>query len=198
MIGLRLVLIINIKFINSLFIKLYDILINYIYINYILYITDVTKSVALLGLNELIEEFVDKAKNILLQSHIKNYRNGEYIYHKVIDSPAEFKENCLNSNDFQFQTEMWEHVIGGLKKFDNFQYDDVFNSIKDAIIYILIIFGIGGLLVNGSFIMYYRSIIITNRILNELVNIIFLIPPNTINMVPQFKRFVETASFEEE
>jgi len=57
---------------------------------------------------------------------------------------------------------------------------------------------IGVILISISFIISYRSIKNKNKILREMVDIIFIIPNSTVNMVPQLKRFIETASFEEE
>ena len=57
---------------------------------------------------------------------------------------------------------------------------------------------VGVISITTATIITYRTVIKTNEMMNEIVNIIFVIPTSTINMIPQFKKFVETGSFDEE
>jgi len=85
-----------------------------------------------------------------------------------------------------------------LVKFDNILYNNIFESIQGTILYLMFITIVGVISITTATIITYRTVIKTNEMMNEIVNIIFVIPTSTINMIPQFKKFVETGSFDEE
>ncbi|OUM60064.1 hypothetical protein PIROE2DRAFT_14256 [Piromyces sp. E2] len=147
--------------------------------------------------NELIDEYLEKSKSILRRSLISEYKTENHIYHDKIDS-TRFRKICLGDPDFLFQYKVITHCINGLDKFYNVLFESLFKTVRETT-YNMIFLSIGGsLLVIISFLICYRSIISDHKILYEMVDIIFIIPKSTINMVPQLKRFIETASFEDE
>jgi len=174
----------------------YIVIMNFIY--YIKIILDVTKSVVKLGLNELIEEFVDKAKSTLYNSHIHEYKTEEHIYGSIVEADQKYLLACFADGDFLFQFNIIDHLIAGLLKFDSILYDNLFETVKSTMLYLVFIIIGGVVLIIISFIISLRTIRRTSESLNELVNTIFVIPTSTINMIPQFKRFIETGSFDEE
>ncbi|OUM61736.1 hypothetical protein PIROE2DRAFT_12191 [Piromyces sp. E2] len=159
---------------------------------------EVTKNIVKLGLNELIEEFIDKAKATLYGSHIIEFKNEDHMYGSIIESNLDFILKCFDDGNFLFQFNTADHVIGALTKFDDLLYDNLFQSLKSVSLYLVFIVIGGTILIIISFFITYRTIKLTSDTLNELVNMIFIIPTSTINMIPQFKRFIETGSFEEE
>ncbi|KAL6597662.1 hypothetical protein U3516DRAFT_564382 [Neocallimastix sp. 'constans'] len=156
-----------------------------------------TKIIVKLGLNELLEEYLDRSKSILKKSNIKKYKNEEHIYQYKYDI-NQFRNYCLNDADFRFQYETLSHCINGLDKFYVILFDTLFDELRSTMYTMVCCSLIGVILISISFIISYRSIKNKNKILREMVDIIFIIPNSTVNMVPQLKRFIETASFEEE
>ncbi|OUM68445.1 hypothetical protein PIROE2DRAFT_58097 [Piromyces sp. E2] len=156
-----------------------------------------TESIVKLGLNELIDEFLDKMKVILMKSKIKNIKNTQYIYyndHNFIIKAI----SAYTTPEFLFELNIMQHILAGLEKFDSILYNNIYESIRTSVITLLIITIVGVVLIISAALMTYRTVVETNESLNELVDIIFIIPQSTINMIPQFKRFIETSSFEEE
>jgi len=161
-------------------------------------ITGYTKNMVKGGLNALIDEYVDKAKTILYQSNLKKCKSYDFIY-KPLTTPIGISMMISVQNpEVSFQIYTMNHILGGLTKFSNIMYDNVQNTIKTIMLYIFAIFMITGGFVSGSFFITFKIILNTKKVLRELVNIVFLVPQSTVNMVPQFKRFIETGSFEEE
>jgi len=148
-------------------------------------------------MDELIDEYVEKSKMILERSRLNEHKGEDYIYHYEIN-PNIFKDKCLSDPDFLFQYKTITHCINGLDKFYTTLFESLFQTVRSTMLY-LILFVLGGtILLVISFIISKRSIKSNQRILNEMVDIIFFIPKSTINMVPQLKRFIETATFEED
>jgi len=159
---------------------------------------DVTRNIIKLNLNELIDEFLTKAKSVLYKSHVHDYKNEDHIYNSNIESDMDFILKCFDDTDFLFQFYIIDHLGAGLLKYDKIVYNNMFTSIRSTILFLILIFFVGMFLIIVSFIISIRSIKKASQILNELVNMIFVVPTSTVNMIPQFKRFIETGSFEEE
>jgi len=158
---------------------------------------NITKNFVKLGVNEVIDELIEKCKAILKKSRVKNYKTEENIYgegenyiNKVI--------NAFNSPEFYFELLIVQHIFDALVKFDNILYNNIFESIQGTILYLMFITVVGVISITSATIITYKTVIKANEMMNEIVNIIFVIPTSTINMIPQFKKFIETGSFEEE
>jgi len=156
-----------------------------------------TKNMLKQGLNEIIDELIQKSKSILSMTRIENYKNMDIMY-----GPPEdifFKLiNTFTHIEFQFSLDGMPHIFAGLEKYDHILYNNVYESINGTLLYLLCITMVGVISIVTASIVTYKTVIKTNEILNELVNVIFIIPPSTINMIPQLKRFIETGSFEED
>jgi len=158
---------------------------------------DFTKDMMTAGLNELVDEYISKSKSILQRSQIKQYKDFNRIYNYELDIDR-FRNECLDDADFLFQYNSISHVINGLDQFYNILFDNLFATVKETKSLMILFVFLGGVLVIISFIISYGSIKSTKKILQEMSDTIFIIPKSTVNMVPQLKRFIETASFEEE
>ncbi|ORX47805.1 hypothetical protein BCR36DRAFT_355165 [Piromyces finnis] len=157
---------------------------------------DYTKKMLKLSLNEFIDELCEKMKSILYSSNIKNFKTMDHMYKNIYDNTRLFL--AFGNVDFYFELLAIEHLFAGLEKFDAILYENLYSSIKSTMAYLVFIIFVGIILISIAFIMIYSMIKSTNERLTELVNMIFIVPPSTINMIPQFKRFIETSSFEEE
>ncbi|ORX48390.1 hypothetical protein BCR36DRAFT_405014 [Piromyces finnis] len=158
---------------------------------------DFTKGLVKTGLNNIIEEFLNKMKIIAYKSRIKDIKNEQYMYnndHNYILKAI----NAYTCPEFLFELNVMQHIIGGLEKFDKIVYDKIYESIKAASSNLVLTTLLGILLITISSFITYRSVIDANKKIIELINVIFIVPQSTVNMIPQFKRFIETSSFEEE
>jgi len=156
-----------------------------------------TKNMVTLGINDVIDEIANAGLAILRQADIKEYRTEEYMYHEVLDSADRFLDVAFKDPNFLFIYHMTDHIIAGCLKSEEVLYDHVLEFVKSSLLTLILMVVIGVVLYFISFIITYNLMRNTNKILEELVNIIFIIPQSTINMIPQFKRFMETGSFEE-
>ncbi|ORX87598.1 hypothetical protein BCR32DRAFT_147198 [Anaeromyces robustus] len=155
-----------------------------------------TKKVITSPMNNLIDEYLEKSKSILQKSLVGKYRTINHIYHSEVDNDR-FRKYCLGDPDFLFQYKVITHCINGLDKFYNALFDSQFETVRSALYSMIIFIFIDSFLLFISYVISYRSIISNSKILCEIVNVVFLIPEDIINMVPQLKRFIDTASFEE-
>ncbi|ORY19336.1 hypothetical protein LY90DRAFT_677099 [Neocallimastix californiae] len=143
---------------------------------------DFTKNMVKLGLNELIDEYLTKSKSILNKSQIKKYKNEKYIYHYEYENNR-FKNYCLNDSDFRFQYEVISHCINGLDKFYTILFDSLFENVRSTIYTTIYCSLIGLVLLSISIIISRKSIKTSNKVLREMVDLIFIIPTSTINMI---------------
>jgi len=158
---------------------------------------DFTKWMMTNGLNELVDEYISRSKSILQRSQIKQYKDLNRAYNYELDVDR-FRNECLNDSDFLFQYNSISHVINGLDQFYNILFEKLFVTVKETKSSLILFVFFGGTLVLMSFIISYGSIKSTKKILHEMSDSLFIIPKSTVNMVPQLKRFIETASFEDE
>jgi len=156
-----------------------------------------TKNMIKKGLNEIIDELVQKCKAILSTTRIEKYKNIDIMYGPPEDIFMKLI-NTFTHIEFQFSLDGMPHIFAGLEKYDHILYNNVYESINGTLLYLLCITMVGIISIVTASIVTYKTVIKTNEILNELVNVIFIIPPSTINMIPQFKRFIDTGSFEED
>ena len=156
-----------------------------------------TKNMLKSGLNGLIDEFLEKTKTILSKTNIKQYKTMDLIYGPQEDMLSKIIY-AYSDNPFQFELDIIQSIFTGLEKFDDILYNNIYESINGILLYLTFITIIGVISIITASIVTYKTVIKTNEVLNELVNIIFIIPSSTINMIPQFKRFIETGSFEED
>ncbi|ORX80700.1 hypothetical protein BCR32DRAFT_19092 [Anaeromyces robustus] len=160
---------------------------------------DVTQQILKIGINEIIDEYLDKLKAIIKSVDIKESRSIEHMYGSTDISSYIYKVFAAFADaNFNFELNSINHIFAGLEKFDEIMYEIVFESIRSTLLYMVTITIVGIIIIGITIIISYRVIITTNETLNELVNVIFLIPQSTVNMIPQFKRFIETGSFEEQ
>jgi len=154
------------------------------------------------GMNEMLDEMAASGMSIVQGARIENYRTSNVLYRKDFPTSEElskrFTENVLGNSDFLFIYKMLDHCMAALLKSEAVLYNKIVSSIRTTIIYLMYIVLLDIVLYILSFVTVYRSTKTTNKILDEMVNVIFIIPQSTINMIPQFKRFVETGSFEED
>ncbi len=155
-----------------------------------------TKSMMTNGFNELVDEYISKSKSILQRSQVAQYKDLDRVYNYELDKDR-FRNKCLNDSDFLFQYKSISHVINGLDQFISILYDNLLVTAKETKTSMILYVFLGGTLVLISFIISYKSIKSNKKILQEMSDTIFIVPKSTINMIPQLKRFVETASFEE-
>jgi len=156
-----------------------------------------SKNMAIIYYNESLDEFIEKIKAILSLSRIKKYKVPEHMYGKI-ENFVSLIFTAFAEPNFAYELSSVQILFDGLERFDAILYNDLFNSIRVTLLYLIIIIFIGIFFISISAVITYKMIKSTNEILNELVNMIFIIPTSTINMIPQFKRFVETGSFEED
>jgi len=136
-------------------------------------------------------------KVIVKSSRIENIKNEQFMYYN--DHNFIFKAiAAYTCPEFLFELNIMQHILAGLEKFDNIVYNNIYDSIRTSTVVLLVITVCGLVVIVSASIMTYRTVIETNEELNELVDIIFIIPPAIINMIPQFKRFIETSSFDVE
>jgi len=154
------------------------------------------------GMNEMLDEMAASGMSIVQAARIENYRTSNVLYRKDFPSSEElgkrFTENVLGNSDFLFIYKMLDHSMAALLKSESVLYNKMVASIKSTMIYLIYVILLDIVLYIVSFVTVYKSVKTTNKILDEMVNVIFIIPQSTINMIPQFKRFVETGSFEED
>jgi hypothetical protein len=155
-----------------------------------------TKNAIKMHLNEFVDEMIERFKVILKSSKLKDFKTYDHMYKNIYDNTRLFM--AFQSSDFYFELVAIEHLFAGLEKFDTILYDMLFESIRSTMVYLIIIIFVGISLISLAFLIIYKMIKSTNENLNELVNLIFIIPPSTINMIPQFKRFIETGGADEE
>jgi len=119
-------------------------------------------------------------------------------YTNKIFGKEELNEKCFNNTNFLFIDNSFPHIIGGLDKFGSALYEQLYKSIRSLTLYLIIIIIISLFVLTLTFFVTYRTILSILHSLNELVNIIFIIPTSAFNMVPPLKKFIETSSFEED
>ncbi len=150
-----------------------------------------------MGINDVIDEIVSEGLAILRSANIKKFRTEEHMYNEILDSSDRFINDAFKNPHFLFIYNMIDHIIAGCLKSEEVLFEHILNSIKTSIITIILLIIIGIILYLISFIISYKFMKAVNKILEELVDVIFIVPQSTINMVPQFKRFIETGSFED-
>ncbi|ORX43646.1 hypothetical protein BCR36DRAFT_586578 [Piromyces finnis] len=148
-------------------------------------------------MNEMLDEMATAGMSIVRSSILKNYKNMDHLYNSSV-TPEDVLKKCFGNPDFYFLYKMLDHSLAAMIKSESILFENIKGSVKKIMMLLLLaIFG-DIIFYITSFLIAYKDIHTTNKILNELVNIIFIIPQSTINMIPQFKRFIETGSFEEE
>jgi len=150
-----------------------------------------------MDLDTIIDVLINKCKVILKKSRVKLYKTEDNIYGEG-ENYVNKVLHAFDTPEFMFELYIVSHIFDGLVKFDNILYNTIFDSIHGTIIYLTFITMLGIVSITTATIITYRTVIKTNEMMNELVSILFIIPTSTINMVPQFKRFLETGSFDEE
>ncbi|OUM67884.1 hypothetical protein PIROE2DRAFT_58476 [Piromyces sp. E2] len=157
-----------------------------------------TKNIVQMGMNEILDEMINAGMAIVQSVNIKDYKTNENLYENFLVGSKECIERCFMNPNFYFIYSILDHAIAALKKSEEVLFSNVMQSVRETMTYLIFIILLDIILFIVSFVITYRVMKSTNKILEELVNIIFLIPQSTINMIPQFKRFIETGSFEEE
>jgi len=147
-------------------------------------------------LNEFIDEMIEKFKSILHSSNPKEFKTYDHMYKNIYDNTRLFL--AYQDIDFLFELFAIEHLFAGLEKFDTILYDMLLESIRSTMMYLIAIIFVGVALISVAFLIIYRMIKSTNENLNELVNLIFVIPQSTINMIPQLRRFIETGGADDD
>jgi len=92
-----------------------------------------------------------------------------------------------------------DHIVSGLQEFDVLLLDYVDQNTKSSYIFVIILFVLSAII---SPYIYFTSLkkMAKNKLveMEELVNIVFTIPTSTINIVPQYRRFIETSEINDD
>jgi len=146
-----------------------------------------------LNVDQLIDEYLDKARSILHKSDIK-YEKTEVDLYKAsitLDNFKEYRQKYLEDNDYQYLYEIFDYIIGALQRYEAIIYEILYNNIKNGIICVIAFYLLGVLLILFS-IFYTINLIKEIRIsLKELINIIFIIPSSAVENSVEFKKFIE-------
>lgn len=108
--------------------------------------------------------------------------------------------NDVKTNDvLRFQNLTLQHIVSGLQEFDVLLLDYVDNATKKSYIIVIILFVVSAII---SPYIYFTSLKKMAKVkmveMEELVNIVFTIPTSTINIVPQYRRFIETSEINDD
>ncbi|ORX77653.1 hypothetical protein BCR32DRAFT_270507 [Anaeromyces robustus] len=155
-----------------------------------------TKSLLILGINEIVDELVTSGTSIVNMAKIRNYKKDYDNVNNEITA-EKFMNNCLGNPYYLFQFKMLDYILPTVLKLEGILYDKNVDTVKSTLFNMIYIIALGIILYIISSILTYKIVQSTNKTTNELVNIVFLIPQTTINMIPQFKKFIESGSFEE-
>ncbi|ORX86353.1 hypothetical protein BCR32DRAFT_241069 [Anaeromyces robustus] len=154
---------------------------------------DLTEELSKLNFDELIEEYIDRARSVLNRSVIKNQKTEQLMYNESItlDNFYEYRHRFIDDYDYLFLYDAFDYVIGGSIQYESIIYQILYTKVKDGIIYVIIFYLIGISLILFSIYYTYTLIKEINTTLRELINIIFIVPKSAIELAPEFKRFIE-------
>ncbi|KAL6596396.1 hypothetical protein LY90DRAFT_637422 [Neocallimastix californiae] len=156
---------------------------------------DFTEDMIKFNVDELISEYLDRARSILYKSNIKYQKKEVDIYNTSItlDNFREYRQKFLDDNDCQFQYDIFDYIIGALQKYESIIYDIIYDKIKDGFIYIITFYIIGILLIFYSIYCTFKIINETFINIKELINILFIIPKSVVESSSEFKLFIESS-----
>jgi len=159
------------------------------------------QDIVTLPLNDLIQENISKVYRLLREtdfSYLSTYAN---LFAGGIDQEGARKIlDTLHTNDvLRFQNLTMFHIITGLQEFDQLLLDYVKESSDTTFLLVIILFICSAVI---SPYIYFASLKKMAKVkmveMEELVNIVFTIPTSTINIVPQYIRFIETSEINDD
>ncbi|ORX56534.1 hypothetical protein BCR36DRAFT_395499 [Piromyces finnis] len=157
---------------------------------------DFTKEMVNFNVNELIDEYLDRARSILSRSDIRYEKTkvDPYSSKITLDNFREYRQRFLDDADCQFQYEIFDYIIGALQRYETIIYQILNNKIKNGIMFIVLFYLIGMLLIIFS-ILYTKNTIKNIKVcLTELINIVFIVPKSVVENSSEFKKFIETGN----
>eukprot|EP00833_Pecoramyces_ruminatium_P005484 jgi/Orpsp1_1/1179516/evm.model.c7180000069650.1 len=159
------------------------------------------QDIVTLPLNDLIQENISKVYRLLRETDFSYLNSFSNLFAGGIDKEGAQKIlDTMNTNDvLRFQNLTMFHIIAGLQEFDQLLLDYVDNSSDNTFLYVIILFICSAII---SPYIYFTSLKKMAKIkmveMEELVNIVFTIPTSTINIVPQYRRFIETSEINDD
>jgi len=160
------------------------------------------EDIVTLPLNDLIEESISRVHRLLRETdftYLSSYTDlslgGGITKKKAVKLINEVKTNDV----LRFQNLTLQHIVSGLQEFDVLLLDYVDNATKKSYIIVIILFALSAII---SPYIYFTSLKKMAKVkmieMEELVNIVFTIPTSTINIVPQYRRFIETSEINDD
>lgn len=160
------------------------------------------EDIVTLPLNDLIEESISRVHRLLretdftyLSSYSELAAGGGITKEKAVKLINDVKTNDV----LRFQNLTLQHIVSGLQEFDVLLLDYVDNATKKSYIIVIILFVVSAII---SPYIYFTSLKKMAKVkmveMEELVNIVFTIPTSTINIVPQYRRFIETSEINDD
>jgi len=159
------------------------------------------QDIVTLPLNDLIQENISRVHRLLREtdfSYLNSFSNLSYggiTKEKAVELIYEVKNNDI----LRFQNLTLNHIVNGLQEFDVLLLDYVQSQTKSSYILVIILFVISAII---SPYIYFTSLKKMAKVkmveMEELVNIVFTIPQSTINIVPQYRRFIETSEINDD
>jgi hypothetical protein len=153
---------------------------------------DFTEDLIKFNVDEIISEFIERARSILYRSNITYQKTEVDPYNLDYGDIHQFRQRYLNDNDYQFEYDIYDYIIGALKKYEEIIYQIINLKIKDGILCIIAFYIIGISLILFSIVYTRRIIKEANTSLIEIINIAFIIPKSAVDSSPEFKRFIDT------
>ncbi|ORX43142.1 hypothetical protein BCR36DRAFT_146999 [Piromyces finnis] len=159
------------------------------------------EDVVTLPLNDLIKENVSKVYRLLRETDFSYLNSIPNLFADEINKEkAVSLIDSINTNDvLKFQNLTMNHIVSGLQEFDTLLLDYIGLQTKSSYIFVIVLFIVSAVI---SPYIYFSSLkkMAKNKMIEmeELVNIVFAIPTSTINIVPQYRRFIETSEINDD
>ncbi|ORX43310.1 hypothetical protein BCR36DRAFT_361424 [Piromyces finnis] len=161
---------------------------------------DFTEEFVKLNLDEMISEYLDRARAILNKSNVKYEKTEVDYYQPTITSEncSEYRHKFYDNPDYSFLYTSFDYIQGTIQLYESIVYNLIYDKTTSGIQYIILFFFVGIILF--FFVMYYSYAIIKEIItsIKELINIVFIIPQSAIDASPVFKKLINNCELEEE
>jgi hypothetical protein len=159
------------------------------------------QDIVTLPLNDLIQENISRAYKLLREtdfSYLNSYTNL-FAGGLTKQSAQNLLETFRTNDVLRFQNLTMFHIVVGLQEFDQLLLDYVEDSSETTFILVIVLFVVSAII---SPYIYFTSLKKMAKVkmieMEELVNIVFTIPQSTINIVPQYRRFIETSEINDD
>ncbi|ORX86349.1 hypothetical protein BCR32DRAFT_290074 [Anaeromyces robustus] len=159
------------------------------------------RDIITLPLNDLIQENIARVYKLLRETDFSYLNSFENLFAGGItkEEATDIIYQINNNDVLKFQNHTMNHIISGLQEFDQLLLDYVESSSTTTFIVMIVLFVVSAII---SPYIYFTSLKKMAKVkiieMEELVNIVFTIPTSTINIVPQYRRFIETSEINDD